>query len=33
MGLAKRYNPRTNEPALQDWWEEQGTHHFHLAEP
>jgi valyl-tRNA synthetase len=26
--LAKRYHPKKAEPALQAWWEEQGTHHF-----
>ena len=28
MNLPKRYNPRTAEPELQAWWEEQGTHRF-----
>ncbi|MBN1639997.1 MAG: valine--tRNA ligase [Anaerolineae bacterium] len=28
MGFPKRYNPRTDEPALQAWWEEQGIYHF-----
>jgi valyl-tRNA synthetase len=30
MGLSKRYNPRTAEPELQAWWEEQNVYRFSL---
>ena len=28
MGLPRRYNPRTDEPRLQEWWEESAVYRF-----
>ena len=28
MTLSKRYNPRTREPELRDWWQANGIYHF-----
>jgi valyl-tRNA synthetase len=33
VGLPRRYNPRTAEPSLQEWWEESGIYRFPRDEP